>query len=176
MFVNTGIPKFAAQAIRKAAEIAWKPLHILSSVGNSVGATLRPAGFENAKDLVSDFYLKDPSDPKWADDAGYKTWLAFMDKYMPDADKSDAGNVAGSSLAGMLAQVLKQCGDELTRDNVMKQAASLHDFTVPMLLPGIKINTSPTDFAPIKQVQMAKLSTASAVKLVRADLITGAVG
>jgi len=156
VFVNCGIPKFAAQAIRKAAEIGWKPLHVLSSIGNSVGATLKPAGFENAKDIVSDFYLKDPSDPKWKDDDGFKTWIAFMDKYMPDADKSDAGNVAGSSLAGMTAQVLKQCGDELTRENVMKQAASLHEVMVPMLLPGVTANTSPTDFAPLKQVQMAK--------------------
>jgi len=156
VFVNCAIPKFAAQAIRKTAEIGWTPLHILSSIGNSVGATLKPAGFENAKDIVSDFYLKDPSDPKWTDDAGFKTWVAFMDKYLPDADKSDAGYVAGSSLAAMTAQVLKQCGDELTRENVMTQAASLHDVTVPMLLPGITANTSPTDFAPVKQVQMAK--------------------
>jgi len=156
IFVNTAIPKFAAQAIRKAGEIQWKPLHILSSIGNSVGATLKPAGFENAKDIVSDFYLKDPSDPKWKDDDGFKSWIAFMDKYLPDADKSDAGYVAGSSLAATLAQVLKQCGDELTRENVMKQAGNLHDFTVPMLLPGIKVNTTPTDFAPVKQVQMGK--------------------
>ena len=174
VFVNTAIPKFAAQAIRKAAEIEWKPLHILSSIGNSVGATLKPAGLENAKDIVSDFYLKDPSDPKWKDDAGFKAWLAFMNKYMPDADKSDAGNVAGSSLAAMLAQVLKQCGDELTRPNVMKQAASLHNVTVPMLLPGITANTSPTDFAPVKQVQMAKFDGQRWNLF--GDLLTGAVG
>src|SRR3954463_1658282 len=156
VFVNTAIPKFAAQSIRKAAEIEWKPLHILSSIGSSVGATLKPAGFENCKGLVSDFYLKDPSDPQWKDDAGFKEWSAFMDKYLPDGDKLDAGNVAGASLAAMTVQVLKQCGDELTRENVMKQAANLHDVTVPMLLPGIKINTSPTDFAPVKQIQMAR--------------------
>jgi branched-chain amino acid transport system substrate-binding protein len=156
VFVNCAIPKFAAQAIRKAAEIDWKPLHVLSSIGNSVGATLKPAGLENAKDIVSDFYLKDATDPKWADDAGYKTWAAFMDKYLPDADKQDQGYVAGASLAAMTAQVLKQCGDELSRENVMKQAASLHDVSVPMLLPGITANTTPTDFAPVKQVQMAK--------------------
>jgi ABC-type branched-subunit amino acid transport system substrate-binding protein len=156
VFVNCGIPKFAAQAIRKAAEIGWKPLHILSSIGNSVGATLKPAGLENAKDIVSDFYLKDASDPKWKDDAGFKEWSAFMDKYLPDGDKLDQGFVAGASLAAMTAQVLKQCGDELTRENVMKQAASLHDVAVPMLLPGITANTTPTDFAPVKQVQMAK--------------------
>ncbi|HLY45691.1 MAG TPA: ABC transporter substrate-binding protein [Stellaceae bacterium] len=173
VFVNTGIPKFAAQAIRKAAEIQWKPLHILSSIGQSVGATLKPAGLENAKDLISDFYLKDPSDPKWKDDAGFKTWVAFMDKYLPDADKSDGGYVAGHSLAAMTAQVLKQCGDELTRENVMKQAANVHDFTVPMLLPGIKVNTSPTDFGPVKQVQMARF-TGERWELF-GPLITGAV-
>jgi branched-chain amino acid transport system substrate-binding protein len=174
IFINTGIPKFAAQAIRKAAEIDWKPLHILSSVGNSVGATLKPAGPENAKDIVSDFYLKDPTDPQWQSDQGYKDWVAFMDKFYPDGDKTDAGNVVGPSLAASLVQVLKQCGDELTRENVMKQAASLHDFTVPMLLPGIKINTSPTDFAPIKQVQMGKFDGQRWNLF--GDLLTGAVG
>jgi len=156
VFVNTGIPKFAAQAIRKAAEIEWKPLHILSSVGTSVAATLKPAGLENAKDLVTDFYIKDPTDPQWQDDQGYKDWLAFMDKYYPEGDKTDAGNVYGPSVSQTVVQVLKQCGDELTRENVMRQAANLHDFTVPMLLPGIKINTSPSDFAPVKQIQMAR--------------------
>ena len=173
VFVNTAIPKFAAQAIRKAGEMEWKPLHILSSIGQSVGATLKPAGFENCKDLVSDFYLKDATDPQWKDDAGFKEWAAFMDKYMPDADKTDGGYVAGSSLAAMLVQVLKQCGDELTRENVMKQAANLHDITVPMLLPGIKANTSPTDFAPVKQVRMAKFDGQKWVLF--GPLITGAV-
>jgi ABC-type branched-subunit amino acid transport system substrate-binding protein len=156
VFVNTGIPKFAAQAIRKAAEIGWKPLHVLSSIGNSVGATLKPAGLENAKGIISDFYLKDPTDPKWQNDPGYKGWIAFMDKYYPDGDKTDANSVFGPSDAATVIQVLKQCGNDLTRDNVMKQVASLHNFTVPMLLPGIAINTSPTDFAPVKQVQMAR--------------------
>jgi ABC-type branched-subunit amino acid transport system substrate-binding protein len=156
VFVNTGIPKFAAQAIRKAAEIDWKPLHILSSVGNSVAATLKPAGLENAKDLVTDFYLKDPTDPQWKDDQGYKDWLVFMDKYYPEGDKVDAANVYGPSVAQTVVQVLKQCGDDLTRENIMKEAANLHGFRVPMLLPGITINTSPTDFAPIKQIQMAR--------------------
>ncbi len=160
VFVNTAIPKFAAQAIRKTPEIEWKPLHILSSIGNSVAATLKPAGLENAKDLVSDFYLKDPTDAQWKDDAGYKEWVAFMDKYYPEGDKTDLGNVYGPSNSASVVQVLKQCGDELTRENVMRQAASLHDFTVPMLLPGIKINTGPTDFAPVKQVQMARFDGA----------------
>jgi len=156
VFVNTAIPKFAAQAIRKAAEIEWKPLHILSSIGSSIGATLKPAGLEHCRGIVTDLYLKDSTDPKWQDDPGFKGWSSFMDKYLPGADKSDGGYIAGSQLAATLVQVLKQCGDELTRENVMKQAANLHDFTVPMLLPGITINTSPTDFAPIKQVQMAR--------------------
>ena len=173
VFVNTAIPKFAAQSIRKAAEIEWKPLHILSSIGNSVAATLKPAGLENAAGLVSDFYLKDPTDPRWKDDEGFKWWVGFMDKYYPDGDKSDAGNVYGPSNAATVTQVLKQCGDELTRENVMKQAASLHDFTVPMLLPGIKINTSPTDFAPVKQVQMGKFDGKQWQLF--GELITGAV-
>ena len=174
VFVNTGIPKFAAQAIKKAAEIQWKPLHILSSIGSSVGATLKPAGLENCEGLISDFYLKDPTDPKWQDDAGFKTWVAFMDKYLPGADKTDGGYVAGHSLAAMTAQVLKQCGDELTRENVMKQAANLHHVTVPMLLPGITANTTPTDFAPVKQVQMAKFD-GKAWQLF-GPLLTGSVG
>ena len=158
VFVNTGIPKFAAQAIRKAAEIEWKPLHILSSVGNSVGAALKPAGLENAKGIISDFYLKDPTDPAWKDDQGLKDWLAFMTKYYPDGDKTDVGNVVGYSLAQTMTQALTQCGDNLTRANVMKEAANLKDFVLPMVLPGIKLNTTPKDFAPIKQVQMAKFS------------------
>jgi branched-chain amino acid transport system substrate-binding protein len=156
VFVNTAIPKFAAQSIKKSAEIEWKPLHILSSIGNSVAATLKPAGLEISKGIVSDFYLKDPTDPEWQNDAGYKWWVGFMDKYYPSGDKTDAGNVYGPSNAATIVHVLKQCGDDLTRENVMKQAASLHDFTVPMLLPGITINTSPTDFAPVKQVQMGR--------------------
>jgi ABC-type branched-subunit amino acid transport system substrate-binding protein len=156
LFFSASTPKFAAQAIKKAAEIEWKPLHILSSIGSSIGATLKPAGFEHCWGIVTDLYLKDSTDPKWQDDPGFKSWSSFMDKYLPGADKSDGGYIAGSQLAATLVQVLKQCGDELTRENVMKQAANLHDFTVPMLLPGITINTSPTDFAPIKQVQMGR--------------------
>jgi ABC-type branched-subunit amino acid transport system substrate-binding protein len=173
VFLNTAIPKFAAQAIRKVAEIEWKPLHVLSSIGNSVAATLKPAGPENAKGLVSDFYLKDPTDPRWKDDAGFKWWVSFMDKYYPEGDKTDAGNVYGPSNAATIVQVLSQCGDELTRENVMKQAASLHDFTVPMLLPGIKINTSPTDFAPVKQVQMGRFDGTKWELF--GELLTGAV-
>ena len=156
VFVNTAIAKFAAQAIRKSAEIEWKPLHILSGIGNSVAGTLKPAGFEASKDIVSDFFLKDPTDPQWNNDAGYKWWLDFMNRWYPGGDKNDGLNTFGPTAAATIVQVLKACGDELTRENVMKQAANLHDFTVPMLLPGITINTSPTDFAPVKQVQMAR--------------------
>ena len=174
VLVTASIPKMAAQAIKKAAEIEWKPLHVLASVANSVGATLKPAGLELSKGIVSDFYLKDPTDPQWKDDPGFKAWLAFMDKYYPDGDKSDAGTLYGPSIAATAVQVLKQCGDELTRENVMKQAANLHDFTVPLLLPGVKINTTPTDFAPIKQVQMGRFD-GERWKLF-GPVLTGAVG
>jgi branched-chain amino acid transport system substrate-binding protein len=157
-FVNTAIPKFAAQAIKKAAEIEWKPMMLLSSIGQSVAATLKPAGLENSKGTVSDFYLKDPTDPQWKNDAGYKWWIGFMDKYYPAGDKTDVNNVYGPSNAATVTQVLKQCGNDLTRANVMRQAANLHNFKLPMLLPGITINTSPTDFAPVKQVRMARFT------------------
>jgi branched-chain amino acid transport system substrate-binding protein len=156
VFVNTAIPKFAAQAIRKAVEINWKPLHILSGIGHSVAATLKPAGLDNANGIVSDFFLKDPTDPQWQDDPGYKDWLAFMNEHYPSGDKADGLNVTGPAIAQTFIQVLKQCGDNLTRENIMKEAANLHDFRVPMLLPGITINTSPTDYAPIKQIQLAR--------------------
>jgi branched-chain amino acid transport system substrate-binding protein len=174
VLVTAAIPKMAAQAIKKAAEIEWKPLHVLTSVANSVGATLKPAGLEISKGVVSDFYLKDPTDPQWKDDPGFKAWLAFMDRYYPDGDKSDSGNLYGPSIAATTVQVLKQCGDELTRENVMKQAANLHDFTTPLLLPGVKINTSPTDFAPIKQVQMGRFDGTRWQLF--GPILTGAIG
>ncbi|MGH7053007.1 MAG: ABC transporter substrate-binding protein [Stellaceae bacterium] len=157
-FVNISIPKFAAQAIRKAAEIKWTPIDVLGSISQSVSAVLKPAGLEASKGIVSDFYLKDPTDPQWQDDPGRKWWVGFMDKYYPRGDKADIFNVYGPSNAATVVQVLKQCGDELTRANVMKQAANLHHLALPMLLPGITINTSPTDFAPVKQVRMARFS------------------
>jgi branched-chain amino acid transport system substrate-binding protein len=174
VLVTAAIPKMAAQAIKKAVEIKWKPLHVLSSVANSVGSTLKPAGLENSKGIVSDFYLKDPTDPQWQADPGFKAWLAFMDKYYPDGDKSDAGTLYGPSIAATTVQVLKQCGNELTRENVMKQAANLHDFSVPLLLPGVTISTSPTDFAPIKQVRMARFDGARWQLF--GPVLTGAVG
>jgi branched-chain amino acid transport system substrate-binding protein len=156
VFYNVTTPKFAAQAIKKAAEIGWKPLHLLNSVSNSVGGVLTPAGLDNSNGLLTTFYLKDPTDPTWKDDAGFKQWAAFMDKYYPEGDKTNSFTVTGYSVAQTLIHVLETCGDNLTRENIMKQAASMKDFTVPMLLPGITINTSPTDFFPIEQQQMAR--------------------
>ncbi len=156
VFFSVTTPKFAAQAIKKIAEIEWKPLHLLNNVSASVGSVIKPAGFDNAQDIVSAAYLKDTTDPQWANDAGMKEYLDFMTKDFPEGDKLDNGTVVGFSVAQTLVQVLKQCGDDLTRANIMKQAASLKGFRVGMLLPGITINTSPTDFAPISQLQLMR--------------------
>jgi branched-chain amino acid transport system substrate-binding protein len=158
VFFNVTTPKFAAQAIKKAHEIGWNPVHLLNNVSNSVGSVLKPAGLEASKGLLSTGYLKDPTDPTWNDDAGRKEWLAFMDKYFPDGDKTSSFTVYGYSVAQTVVQMLKQCGDDLTRENVMKQAASLKNVELPMALPGIKVNTSATDFFPIKQMQMQKFN------------------
>ncbi|MBR0756128.1 ABC transporter substrate-binding protein [Bradyrhizobium jicamae] len=156
VFINITTPKFAAQAIKKNAEIGWKPTHFLNNVSASVGSVLKPAGYENAQDIISAAYLKDASDKQWDNDAGMKEFYAFMAKDFPEGDKLDGGTVVGFGVAQTLVQVLKQCGDNLTRENVMKQAASLKDFRTEVLLPGIKINTGPTDFAPISQLQLMK--------------------
>jgi branched-chain amino acid transport system substrate-binding protein len=158
VFFNVTTPKFAAQAIKKAGEIEWKPVHLLNNVSTSVGAVLRPAGFDNAKGILSTGYLKDPTDPRWKDDSAYKEWLAFMEKYYPDGDRTSTFTVFGYAAAQTMVQVLKQCGDELTRENVMKQAASLKNLQLRMLLPGITVNTGPADFAPIKQMQMERFN------------------
>jgi branched-chain amino acid transport system substrate-binding protein len=158
VFFDVTTPKFAAQAIKKAAEMNWKPLHLLNNVSNSVGGVLRPAGLDNATGLLTTLYAKSPSDPSWKDDAAFKEWTAFMDKYYPDGDKTNDNTVYGYLVAQSLVQVLKQCGDDLSRDNVMKQAANLKDLALGMLLPGVVINTSPTDFAPIKQQQLARFN------------------
>ncbi|VIO73487.1 Leucine-specific-binding protein [Bradyrhizobium ivorense] len=149
-------PKFGAQTIKKTAELGWKPLQIITNVSISVGSVMQPAGFENAQNVLSAAYAKDGSDPQWANDAGMKKWNAFLDKYMPGVDKTDNGVVYGYGAAQTLAKVLEMCGDDLTRANVMKQAASLKDFAPDTLLPGVKINTSATDFAPIAQLQMQR--------------------
>jgi branched-chain amino acid transport system substrate-binding protein len=158
VFYNVTTPKFAAQAIRKAHEIGWKPVQFLNAVSNSVGAVLRPAGLEASQGLITTEFEKDPTDPRWRDDPGYKDWLAWMNKYYPDGDKNDTFNVFGYNEAATMVQVLRQCGNDLSRENVMRQAASLHDFAAPMLLPGVTVNTSPSDFFPIKQEQLAKFN------------------
>jgi branched-chain amino acid transport system substrate-binding protein len=158
VFFNVTTPKFAAQAIKKAHEIGWNPVHLLNNVSNSVGSVLKPAGLEASKGILSTQYLKDPTDPTWNSDGGKKEWAAFMDKYYPDGDKTSSFTVYGYTVAQTLVQVLKQCGDDLTRENVMKHAAGLKNLELPMLLPGIKINTSDKDFFPIKQMQMEKFN------------------
>jgi branched-chain amino acid transport system substrate-binding protein len=155
---NVATPKFAAQAIKKIAELGWKPVHLLNNVSNSVGSVLKPAGFDNAKGVLSTAYFKDPTDPTWKDDPAYKEWSAFMDKYYPDGDKTSNFTVYGYVAAQTLVAVLKQSGDNLTRDNVMKQAASLKNLELGMLLPGMTINTGPNEFAPIKQMQMEQFN------------------
>jgi branched-chain amino acid transport system substrate-binding protein len=158
IFFNVTTPKFAAQAIKKAHEIGWKPVHLLNNVSNSVGSVLKPAGFEAAKGVLSTGYIKDSTDPTWKDDAGLKEWAAFMDKHFPEGDKTSSFTVYGYTVAQTLVQVLKQCGDNLTRENVMKQAANMKALNLPMLLPGITINTSATDFYPIEQMQMQRFT------------------
>jgi branched-chain amino acid transport system substrate-binding protein len=156
VFFNITIPKFAVQAIKKAHDLGWKPLHLLNQVSNSVGVVMRPAGVEASRGLISTIYLKDPTDPQWKDDQGYKDWLAFMKKYYPDGNTRDVFNVYGYSVSQTMGQVLKQAGKDLSRANIMKQAASIKDLALPMLYPGVKINTSPTDFYPIEQETLAK--------------------
>ena len=156
VLITIAIPKFGALAIRKVAEVNWKPLHILNGIASSVGATLKPAGLKNAQGIISDTSFKDPTDPQWLNDAGYKQWLAFMDKYYPDGDKTDNQTVYGYSIGETTARILKQCGDDLTRENVMSQAADLHNVQLPMLIPGITLDSGPTDFQLIKQAQMRR--------------------
>ena len=164
VFFNVTTPKFAAQAIRKAYDIGWKPLQLLNNVSSSIATVLVPAGLEKSVGLITTGYLKDPSDPAWKDDAGLREFLAFMSKYVPDGNPRDGGTFYGYSAAQTLAQVLKQCGDDLTRENVMRQAANIRDLQLPLLLPGIKINTSPTDFYPIEQEQLARFDGKSWVR------------
>jgi ABC-type branched-subunit amino acid transport system substrate-binding protein len=154
VFIDIATPKFAAQAIKKVAEIEWKPLHFLNNVSASVGSVIKPAGFANAQNIISAAYLKDASDPQWNNDPGMKEFYAFLAKNFPEGDRLDQGTVVGYGVSQTLVQVLKQCGDNLTRENIMKQAANLKDFRTEVMLPGIKINTSSTDFAPISQLQL----------------------
>lgn len=155
VFFNITTPKFAAQAIKKAAEINWKPVHYLNNVSASVGSVLTPAGLDNSRDIITTQYLKDPTDPQWVNDKGYKDWVDWMKKYYASGSLTDAFNVFGYNVAQGLVEVLKKSGDNLTRDNVMKQAASM-DFTLPMLLPGVNVKTAADDFYPIEREQLAR--------------------
>ncbi|HZP85573.1 MAG TPA: ABC transporter substrate-binding protein [Burkholderiales bacterium] len=156
VFFNITTPKFAAQAIRKAADIGWKPLHFLNNVSSSVGAVLLPAGLDKSVGLITALYAKDPTDPQWEKDAGMQHWREFMAKYLPGGDVNDGFNVFGYAAAQTMALVIKNCGDDLTRENLMKQAANLKEVVLDTLLPGIKLNTSSTDYFPIEQLQLAR--------------------
>ena len=155
-FFNITTPKFAEQAIKKAGEIGWKPMHFLNNVSASVSSVLKPAGFEVSQGIITAAYLKDPTDKQWHGHQAYIEWLDWMQKYHTGGNIADSFNVYGYTVAQTMVQVLKQCGDDLTRANIMKQAANLKALTLPMLLPGIKINTSPTDFYPIQAVQLQR--------------------
>jgi branched-chain amino acid transport system substrate-binding protein len=155
IFVNISTPKFAAQAIKKLGELKWTPIHFLTNVSVSVGSVMKPAGYENSQGVLSAAYLKDPKDPQWKDDAGLNEWRAFMTKWYPEGDQEDAATVFAYGVAKGLEQVLRQCKDDLTRENIMRQAANLN-FEIGIYLPGTRIKTSPTDFAPLEQLQMMR--------------------
>ncbi len=156
VFFNVTIPKFAVQAIKKAHDIGWKPAHFLNNVSSSLATVLKPAGLEASKGLITALYMKEITDPQWKNDKGFQDWVAWMKKYYPEGALDDQSNAFGYTAAQAMTQVLKQCGNDLSRENIMKQAANLKNVEFPLLLPGIKVNTSPTDHAPIEQEQLAK--------------------
>jgi ABC-type branched-subunit amino acid transport system substrate-binding protein len=174
IFFSWAAPKGSAQAIRKVGELGWKPKFFLANTATSVASVLKPAGLEFSKGIISTAYLKDPTDPTWNDDPAVNKWRAFMDKYYPDGDKTNANNLYGYVESEAMVQVLKQCGDNLTRENVMKEAANLKDFHSELMLPGIKVNTSPDDYFPIEQMQLQKFN-GEAWELF-GSVITGEVG
>jgi branched-chain amino acid transport system substrate-binding protein len=156
VFFNIATPKFAAQAMRKVADIDWKPVQYLNNVSASVGTVMKPAGFDNVQGVITAAYLMDPTDPNWNDSADMKDFKAWMTRYHPTAHLADLGNVSGYTVSFLMAEALRRCGDALTRANVMKQAASFQKFRVPMILPGITVSTSPTDYYPIQAVQLQR--------------------
>ena len=158
VLITAATPKFAAQMIRKVADIGWKPLHFLTNVSASVGAVINPAGPEKAVGIITSQYLKDPTDPAWKDDKGMNEWRAFMKQYIPDGDLADGGYVAAYGSVQSMLQTLKQCGDNLSRENILKQATNLKDEYIPTLLPGITVNTGPKNYHPIRQMQLTKWS------------------
>jgi branched-chain amino acid transport system substrate-binding protein len=161
VLVIAATPKAAAQTIRKVYDIGWMPARYLSYVSSSVAVVLKPAGLDKSKGLITGVFGKDPTDPRWKDDPGYKAWTAFVAKYLSATDLIDVNAIIGFNAAAMLIQVLKQCGDDLSRDNIMRQAANLKDLELPMLLPGIKVNTSPDNYRVIRQLQLATFNGAS---------------
>ena len=174
IFFSWAAPKGSAQAIRKVGELGWKPKFFLANTATSVASVLKPAGLDYSKDIISTIYLKEPTDPTWDKDPGVVKWREFMDKYYPEGDKTNANNVYGYVQAEAMAQVLKQCGDNLTRDNVMKQAASLKNFHTDLMLPGIMVNTSADDYFPIEQMQLMRFNGQAWEMF--GDVITGEVG
>jgi ABC-type branched-subunit amino acid transport system substrate-binding protein len=156
VFFNVGTPKFAAQAIRKAGELGWKPMQFLNNASSSIGATLVPAGVEHAVGIVTVQYLKDATNKRWAEDPGIAEFKTFMQKYYPQGDLKDFVNTMGVAHAQTMVQILRQCGDDLSRENVMRQAANLKDLQLSVMIPGVKINTGPDDHAPIESVQMVR--------------------
>ena len=174
VFYNVTTPKFAAQAITKVAELDWNPLQLLNSVSNSIGSVVSKAGFEKGQGMISAAYLMDPTDPEWNDHPEKQTWEAFMDEYFPDGDKTDAFTSYGWSVCNTMVQTLKQAGDDLSRENIMAQAANLKDYRAPMLLPGITINTGPNDFYPIEQWQLMKFEGEQWHRF--GEILDGAVG
>jgi branched-chain amino acid transport system substrate-binding protein len=156
VFFNIATPKFAAQAMRKIADLNWKPVQYVNNVAASVGSVMKPAGFDNVQGVITAAYVMDPTDPTWADHPDMKAFKAWMTKYHPTAHIADLGNVSGYTVTFLMAETLRRCGNELTRANIMKQATSFKQFRVPMLLPGITVSTSPTDYYPIQAVQLQR--------------------
>ena len=156
VFFNIATPKAAAQAIRKVGDLGWKPAQYLNNVSASVGSVMKPAGFDNSQGIITAQYLMDPTDKQWDSHPDMKAWVAFMDKWMPGANKSDANHVFGFAVTSLMHETLKKCGDDLTRDNVMKQAANYQKWKLPLAIPGVTISTSPTDYYPIQSVKLAK--------------------
>jgi branched-chain amino acid transport system substrate-binding protein len=156
VFFNIATPKFAAQAIRKIADLGWKPVHYINNVAASVGSVMKPAGFDNVQGILTAAYVMDPTDPTWANHEDMAEFKAWMAKYHPTAHLADLGNVSGYAVSHMMVETLRRCGDNLTRANIMKQATSFQKFRIPMLLPGITVTTSPTDYYPIQAVQLAR--------------------
>ena len=154
--LTAATPKFAAMSIRKTYDIGWRPLHFLDQIASAINAVLRPAGIEKSIGVLSSAYMKDATDPRWKDDPAYHAWRAWMEKYNPRADPADIYNVYGYNVAMAVVQVLRQCGNDLSRENIMRQATNLHDVALPMLQPGITLSTGPADYEPVKQLRLVR--------------------